>query len=357
MADETNELEIMEEEAEEQPLVEYDITTYPSDFTLGGIRDMWHGGDIKIPSFQRGFVWKIEQSSLLIESFLLGLPVPNVFFYIDDRNRNLVIDGQQRILSVVYFIDEYFGEETTHGRKQVFRLKGLDERSPYHNLRYGDLCDSDRRKLQNSVLRAINVRQLSPSDENTSIYHIFERLNTGGTALKPQEIRNCVFRGDLAKTLHKLNEYSNWRLIVGRKDRDKHQRDVELILRAFALSRSWQSYEKPMKEYLNKSMSQNQKGTSSRVMRFIRLFTHTCDLIVNALGEKPFHLRGPLNASVLDAVFCTLLDNIESLPTDLKNRYSRLTKDESFLACTRGSTTNTQLLKDRFAAARNHLVQ
>lgn len=357
MADEPDELELVGEELEDQALVEYDIATYPSDFTLGGIRDMWHAGDIRIPRFQRDFVWKIEQSSLLIESFLLGLPVPNVFFYIDDLNRNLVIDGQQRILSVVYFIDGYFGKETTHGRKQVFRLKGLDERSPYYNLRYGDLPDSERRKLQNSVLRAINVRQLSPSDENTSIYHIFERLNTGGTALKPQEIRNCVFRGEFAETLHKLNEYSNWRLIVGRKDRDRHQRDVELILRAFALSGSWQTYEKPMKEYLNRAMRQNQKGTTTRVTRFIRLFTRTCDLIVNALGEKPFHLRGPLNASVLDAVFCTLLDNAESLPTDLKHRYSRLAKDESFLAYTRGSTTNTQLLKDRFTAARNHLVQ
>jgi hypothetical protein len=357
MAAELVELEIVEEELEEETPVEYDIATYPSDFTLGGIHEMWHKGDIEIPPFQRAFVWKIEQSSLLIESFLLGLPVPNVFFYIDDQNKNLVIDGQQRILSIVYFIDGHFGEENTQEHKQVFRLKGLDERGPYHNLRFVDLSDSDRRKLQNSVLRAINVRQLSPTDENTSIYHIFERLNTGGTALKPQEIRNCVFRGAFAETLHKLNEDPNWRSIVGRKDRDKHQRDVELILRVFALSRKWESYEKPMKEYLNQAMKRNQRGNSNRVTRYVSLFTQTCEVIVETLGEKPFHLRGPLNASVLDAVFCTLLDNLATLPPDLKNRYSQLTKDESFLAGTRGSTTNTQLLKDRFTTARDRLVR
>lgn len=58
-----------------------------------------------------------------------------------------------------------------------------------------DLEPKDRRKLEGSVLRAINIRQLSPKEESTSVYHIFERLNTGGTPLAPQEIRNCVFRG------------------------------------------------------------------------------------------------------------------------------------------------------------------
>lgn len=166
------EIQIEDEVEEDEVPVEYDIATYPSDFTLSGIHKMWQDGDIEIPEFQREFVWTIKQSSLLIESFLLGLPVPPVFFYIDEENKNLVIDGQQHILSIVYYFNGYFGEETTRGKRQVFRLTGLDERSPYHGLRYEDLSQSDQRKFQNAVLRAINVRQLSPKENNTSIYHL-----------------------------------------------------------------------------------------------------------------------------------------------------------------------------------------
>src|ERR1700761_4564692 len=129
------------------PHVEFEIATYPSDLTLSVIHEMWSNKEITIPSFQRNFVWSIRQSSQLIESFLLGLPVPQVFFYIDNENKNLVIDGQQRIMSVVFFLEGYFGRESTHGKRSVFRLKGLGDKNPYLNKRFIDLDDSDQRKL------------------------------------------------------------------------------------------------------------------------------------------------------------------------------------------------------------------
>ncbi len=103
MSDNAQPLLLADEVEEDEVLVQFDIATYPSDFTLSGIHDLWKANDIEIPTFQREFVWTIKQSSVLIESFLLGLPVPPVFFYIDEEHKNLVIDGQQRIQSVVYF--------------------------------------------------------------------------------------------------------------------------------------------------------------------------------------------------------------------------------------------------------------
>lgn len=103
--DDEIEVEGEDEEDELGTHVEFDIATYPSDLTLGVIHEMWKDEDITVPSFQRSFVWNIKQSSLLIESFLLGLPVPQVFFYIDGESKSLVIDGQQRIMSVVYFFE------------------------------------------------------------------------------------------------------------------------------------------------------------------------------------------------------------------------------------------------------------
>jgi hypothetical protein len=351
------EIQIEDEVDEDEVPVQYDIATYPSDFTLSGIHKMWHDGDIEIPPFQRGFVWTIKQSSLLIESFLLGLPVPPVFFYIDEEHKNLVIDGQQRILSVVYYLDGYFGEESPHGKRQIFRLTGLDERSPFHENRLQDLPPSDQRKLQTSVLRSINVRQLSPKEDNTSMYHIFERLNTGGTALKPQEIRNCVFRGDLVEILKRLNQDKNWRSILGSTTSDKHQKDIELVLRVFSLSGNrWASYEKPMKEYLNVHMRKSRKGKSKEVRLFSTLFPKACELITKKLGGKPFHIRGPINTSVMDSVFCTILDNIDKVPLDIDKRYKALVHDADFLESITGGTTDTSVLKSRFEKAQELLL-
>jgi uncharacterized protein with ParB-like and HNH nuclease domain len=346
--------EVMDDD--EEVSLTYDIASYPSDLTLSVIYEMWNNGDIEIPEFQRNFVWNIRQSSLLIDSFLLGLPVPQVFFHVDDRNKSVVIDGQQRILTVVFFFEGYFGSENLQGRRQVFRLQGLDKENPLAKKRFVDLDESSQRKLKGSVLRAINIRQLHPMGETTSIYHIFERLNTGGTPLRPQEIRNCVFRGDFVRILRELNTDSNWRKILGKNTFDKHQKDVELILRIFSFSSAVKSYEKPMKEFLNKTMRNEQEGASARVQKFNRDFAKACKVIVDKLGEKPFHVRGPLNTSVLDAVFCTIIDNLNRIPKDLPDRFKKLLQDKSFEQATYYSTSDVTVVETRFNKAQTILV-
>jgi hypothetical protein len=346
--------EVMDDD--EEVTVTYDIASYPSDLTLSVLYEMWRNGDIVIPEFQRNFVWNIRQASLLIDSFILGLPVPQVFFYVDDENKSLVIDGQQRIMTVVFFFEGYFGMENLQGRRQVFRLQGLDPENPIAKKRFVDLDESAQRKLRSSVLRAINIRQLQPTGETTSVYHIFERLNTGGTPLRPQEIRNCVFRGDLVRILRELNVDPNWRKILGRTALDKHQRDVELILRIFSFSGHVDQYEKPMKEFLNKTMRSEQTGKSARVQKFKRDFPKAAKLIVDSLGEKPFHVRGPLNTSVLDAVFSTVIDNLNKMPVDFEKRFKGLITNNEFQQATYYSTSDVVVVKTRFQNARDLLI-
>ncbi|MEO6147198.1 MAG: DUF262 domain-containing protein, partial [Sulfuriferula sp.] len=343
--EDSEELIIDEEKDDEEAFVVYDIASYPSDLTLSVIKDMWTNGDIVIPEFQRNFVWNIKQASLLIESFLLGLPVPQVFFYIENDNKSLIVDGQQRILSVCFFFEGYFKNESTKGQRQIFRLTGLDNRSPFAEKRYDDLDESSQRKLKSSVLRAINIRQLSPKGESTSVYHIFERLNTGGTPLKPQEIRNCVFRGELVNILRSLNKDKYWRKILGKQFEDTHQKDVELILRIFALSNSgWLRYEKPMKEFLNVAMDTHKNGNTSHTIKFVQNFPKIAELICENLGTKPFHIRGPLNSSALDSVYCVLLDHINQIPSDLQTRFSNLKKDKTFTESTYYGTSDVAVL-------------
>lgn len=351
-----DEMPIEDEGEEDSVAMTYDIATYPSDYTLSGISQMWADEDISIPNYQREFVWSIKQSSLLIDSFLCGLPVPPVFFYIDDKNRNLVIDGQQRILSVVYFMGGYFGKESTHGKRQVFRLSGLGQKSPYENKKFVDLNESDQRKLKQSVLRAVNIRQLSPVGESTSAYHIFERLNTGGTPLKPQEIRNCVFMGGFSDMLKDANKDKNWRAIVGKPLIDKHQKDVELLLRIYSLVGADDKYEKPMREFLNKAMRKHQTGDTEKAVKFFEVFPKVTKKIIEDLGGKPFHLRGPLNVSALDSVMCVLIESGKPLKNiDLKSGYSSLQDDEDFKSSTSINTTDAKTLQQRFSVVRKHL--
>lgn len=201
---------VTEEENDEVPFVEFDISVSPADPTLELLVNQLEREDIIVPFYQRRYVWKIEQASRLIESFLMGLPVPQIFLYINDEDQLEVIDGQQRILSVKYFMDGYFGEEDSKGRRQIFKLKGLSERSSYNGKTFSELPPKDQRKLRNSTLRAIQIKQLLPSKRNDSVFHIFERLNTGGTQLKAQEIRNAVYRGEIVKAIRSLNQNIDW---------------------------------------------------------------------------------------------------------------------------------------------------
>ncbi len=355
MVDDEMEIENESNEQDDESQIEYDIASYPSDYTLDNLFSQWKKGSIVIPEFQREFVWSIEQASLLIDSFMMGLPVPPVFFYLDEENKYLVIDGQQRLRSIFFFFEGYFGEARNE-KRIVFRLKGLDQKIKYANKAFSEFDEADKTKLEGCVLRAINIRQIKPSAQNTSVYHIFERLNKGGTPLRPQEIRNCVFSGEFVRKLKVLNDDDNWRRILGKSDLDKYQKDLELVLRQFALlEHGVENYEKPMKEYLNRAMQCNRKGAGIFVEEFMRLFPAVCGKIIGLFGEKPFHVRGPINAAYLDSVFYYFYKHLDSLPGNIIEKYDELKKDSSFHdKFARSGTQDTNALRGRFSYVEKH---
>ena len=352
MAEEDTDFEDLEteEESDETPYVQYEISVSPSDPSLELLSQQIGRGDIIIPFYQRKFVWKLEQASRLIESFLMGLPVPQVFLYVNADDQLEVIDGQQRLRSVHYFMEGYFGDADDKGRRQVFRLKGLSELSDYNGKTFSELSDRDKRKLRNATLRAINIKQLRPSTTNDSVFHIFERLNTGGTQLKAQEIRNAVYRGRIVDELRDLNETEGWRAVLGLTRPDKSQKDIELVLRLFSLFEKWEQYEKPMLRWLNRTMAEERDFISARAQRFKTRFPEVVALVNEAL-ERPFRPRRVINAAVLEGVMVTLLENADIEADDLAVRYEELLEDEDFGEATGGATTDTLVLKERLLAA------
>jgi hypothetical protein len=337
----------------------YEIATYPADFTLEVLKTKWDAGDLVIPPFQRGFVWSQAQASKLIESFLVGLPVPSIFLYTDrDSERSLVVDGQQRLRTIFYYFEGHFGEEHG-GRRTVFRLTGLADDSPFARKTYSELEASDdpaARRLRNSVLRAFMIRQLNPGDD-TSIFHIFERLNTGGTLLHNQEVRNAVCNGPFNDLLHELNALPAWRELLGKPKIDSRMRDVELILRFFALHHAADRYEKPMKDFMSRYMRTHARADPALIEQYRAEFTRTLSAVTEHLPRRPFHLYAGFNSSAYDSVFCAFASHLDVIPRDIATRYEDLAKSSGLEALVRGGTTDVEQVRGRLQLASQALFE
>ena len=194
---------------------EYDITVSPNDFNVMTLHSFVESGSVSIPGFQRNFVWDLRRASKLIESLILGLPVPQLFLYEQDRNKFLVIDGQQRLMSIYYFIKKRFPKKEKRAElRLIFEEKGnipedvlhddkyfqnfnlsLSESLPNHANRFKGLnyatLDEYKTQFDLRPIRNIVVKQNGPPRDGSAIYEIFNRLNSGGVTL-----RGCLKRGE-----------------------------------------------------------------------------------------------------------------------------------------------------------------
>jgi hypothetical protein len=322
----------------------YRIVAFPADYTLQVLYEKFKSGEIVVQRFQRRFVWKRPRASKLIESFLLQLPVPGVFFYRREDNPELVvIDGQQRLRSVFGFIDGSLPQDPN-----PFFLEDVQAR--WSGKTYNTLNHSDQIRLRDSVLRATIITQIDPEDDS-SIYEIFNRLNTGGVSLTPQEIRNCIHHGRFNDLLIKLNELPSWRQIFGRMELDDRMRDVELILRAIALTLDEGNYEKPMKNFLNRFAAKGNRYPDSELARFAETFRAASDKVVKTLGVKPFNIRSGVNAAVCDSVMVAFMRHSGS-PQDIWNRYSnKLITNKDYLTDVSAGTTDADNVHKRIRLA------
>src|ERR1039457_4400675 len=139
------------------------------------------------PEYQRRLVWEDQKRSLFIESLLLNVPIPPVFLYEWDLSRYEVMDGQQRLNSIV----DFYGN--------LYPLSGLEKWSELNGLRYRELPKTlqrglDRRRISVTVLLVGGTVENGP-DKGDVRKLVFERLNTGGQHLNAQELRNCLYGG------------------------------------------------------------------------------------------------------------------------------------------------------------------
>ncbi len=332
---------------EEVVPLKYSITSYGADYVVDVLIRRIEKGDIYIPTFQRGYVWTHRTASRFIESLLLELPVPGIFLSKEgETQRHLVIDGQQRLRTLQYFYDGIFTP-----LKRSFSLTGVQPR--FAGLTYKTLEDDDRRRLDDSIIHATIIKQDDPSDDESSIYHIFERLNTGGTSLLPQEIRTAIYHGPFNMVLDDLNRTAAWRSIYG--DVSPRMRDQELILRFLAFNSYRKSYKAPMKDFLNRYMGSNRNLDLQNAEELRRAFVPTVEQIFAAVGSRAFKPGRALNAAVFDSVMVGVAQRLErGALHDIKalgQAYEGLLNDPTFQSGSTRATANEQRVKERFEAA------
>jgi hypothetical protein len=251
-------------------------------------------------------------------------------------------------------VEGYFGEEDTKGRRTTFALRDLSQRSEFNGLTFSQLSPKVQRGFKQSTLRAIHVRQISPTNRGDSAFHIFERLNTVGTLLKPNEIRNAVYRGNIVEELATLNSNEHWQNILGLKKPDRNQKDIELVLRVFALCDCWEQYESPMIQYLNDTQRENSNFNDSRATKFKQKFPKITKLVSTHL-EKPFRPKRVINSAMLEAVMVALMEMPILNEAQFKQNYAQLLGSEPFLDTVNRSTTNTATLRRRVSLAKEIL--
>ena len=312
----------------------YTIMTYPADYTLWTLYEKWRASQLIIPDFQRNYFWNDTQASRLVESFLLGLPVPQVFLHRYQSDPELtVIDGHHRLFTIFRFFDD------------GFRLKGVNSR--WDGRTYESLSAEDRLFLNESAFRAIIIRQILPDDKFT-IQSIYVRLNTGGTHLNDMEIRRVVFDGGANEFLSKLNENHDWRTIIGMPQPAARYRDIELILRILALADQWQEYRKPMKHFITRYMEVLDNADAEKMRMLEQRFVEACQTVRTGLWEKPFHLPRRLNPAVLDSLMGCLLALGDCGENDIHHKYSMLLNDAEFMDSVTRNTSDDLVVQRRF---------
>ncbi len=319
----------------------YDITSFGADYDVDGLVKRIGRGDIFIPSFQRDYVWNIKDASRFIESLLLGLPVPGIFLAKENEtNRLLVIDGQQRLKSLQFFFDGYFNPKEGDKSKRVFRLS--DVQPKFNNKAFRELDPSDQLQLTDSIIHATIIKQDSPANDDTSIYHVFERLNTGGRKLFPQEIRVAIYHGSLMKALEQANECPDWREMYG--PLSPRLKDQELILRFIALYISSSKYSKPLAEFLNKFASENKNASPQDLERWVAIFSSAMRALKASVGKDAFRKGKAINTAMFDSVAVGVARRIERGPISdmagLVSAHQLLMKDADYQSAIEKATSD-----------------
>lgn len=364
----------------------YEVDCLPNDYNVTTLMSLISRGYMKIPSFQRNYIWKIDMASKFIESIIIGLPIPQIFLFEKDRNNFLVIDGQQRLITMYLFKKQRFPKNDI-GRSIIrkylssgteipaadlegenfseFKLKlpTIDTQTNQLNgLKYDTLTkikdyDFKGEFDYNRTIRTITIRQVLPVEDDSSMFEIFSRLNSGGITLKQQEIRMCLYYSSFYETLvSEMNINENWRRFLGKPIPDLHMNEVEVLVRAFALFEMSEHYRSPLRVFLNDYSKKAMAFNEEKILSLSKLYNDFWESCSTLKDDAFRNEKNKFVRVLFESVFVAVCERIslgefvgkKIIPESILN----LKQDKQFIDSSQGNTAGAGSVKKRLERAR-----
>nr|WP_239574216.1 DUF262 domain-containing protein [Enterococcus ureilyticus] len=300
------------------------------------------------PNYQRRRVWDLKRKSKLIESFIINVPIPSIFLYEIEFSKYEVMDGQQRVSTLLQF----FADE--------FALEGLEIWHELNGKKYSELPMEIQKGINRRYISAtilLKETAESESSEMTMKQFVFERLNTGGMQLDPQEIRNALYPGKFNELLIELSKDKLFRKLWGFENAvSERMEDCELVLRFFAYkSATAHKISKGIKALLDTYMKKSITFKENDVEVLRSLFTKTVFLAYQIFGENAFKSEAKSKKSekmIYDTVMlymASIIEDLEEQEIDVNEvKFNNLSK-KKYAAI----NSNKELFNGKYTAIKN----
>lgn len=314
------------------------LNTSSYDYSVLFISELMSGLHAKIileVPFQRNFVWKEDRASQLIESVIMNVPIPPLYFAEEENGKWLVIDGLQRLNALKRFYEN------------EYPLKGMEILKELDKLKYKDLPPKAKDLLNDGLLRINVIKKDSHPDIK---YDIFMRLNKGAVSLNYQELRNCLYRGNFNDEMKSLAEYREYLKILNLKKPHERYQDVEFAIRYFAIKDNLRilpdgryevdNYNGKMVNFLNDYMDSKKALTKEEVVHYRPEFESLIKKVLavfdpNEAFRDPLQTHSRINRPIAEFVLLsfseTPIDVLEQKSGEIKKLLREmLENDEEF---------------------------
>ena len=311
------------------------------------------------PDFQRNFVWKQKQKSELIESVIMGIPLPLIYLAETMEGNLVIVDGRQRLTTFFHFMDNKFA------------LNGLKILPDLNGCRFSDFEeDKKKRKFATDIEDFQLVIQIIkyPTPDRVR-FDIFDRVNRGGTPLNNQEMRNALYQGKSTRLLSSLAESEQFQNATGKSISPTHMKDRYIILRAVSFW-MWREgklknsdgeeikYRSDIEEFLGYAMEQLNRASDQEIETIQEIFLEEMLVIYDILGEDAFRIptenkkRRPVSMILYESLFYfvkLIMKDSEGLdPSDITKAVQEIMEDSVFLEALTYNVDSAVHVEERF---------
>ncbi|MBI6136425.1 DUF262 domain-containing protein [Serratia plymuthica] len=255
------------------------------------------------PDFQRrSDLWPDSKQSRLIESIILNIPLPNLYFSEVSQNDLAVIDGVQRLTTICRFVNHSYGVKYNFS---PLTLTGMEYLTELNGLEFNDLPRFMQRRITETQIVVHVIKKQTPEEVK---FNIFKRINTGGLSLSPQEIRNALYSGKARNILKRMVETKEFVDLTEGKIQSERMGDHEIALRFAAFhSKGYKNYTgNNLDSFLMKTMNEMQKFTKKDENELIKSFKNGLKNAHKIFGPNAFRKytgdtrRSPINKSIFE---------------------------------------------------------